>query len=84
MSEQDAEARAVLNEIKATLRLNKVKAQKPTDDSSKQMPLMKYVRAALRDENRGASGIYPTSIEPLTFGKIVGGKRRLGREKIAR
>lgn len=48
-AELDAESRAILNDINATLK--KVEAQKPQNDSSELVSLMKDVREALREEN---------------------------------
>lgn len=81
-AEQDAESRVILNDIKATL--NMVQAQKLPDNSSELVSLMKDVRAALRDENRGASGVDQIAM-PFKFGETVetvGLKRRLGQSNV--
>lgn len=76
-AEQDVESLAILNDIKATL--NNVEAHKPLVNTSELVSLMNDVRAALRDENRGASGVNQNQINiPFKFGQTVGGKRRLG------
>lgn len=78
--EQDAEARVILNDFTATLK--NVDAQKPQNDSSELLSLMKDVRVALLNENRGASEVnpnpYPTQIDmPFNFGEVTR-KRRFG------
>lgn len=78
-AEQDAEARVILNDITATLK--KVDAQKLQNDSSELVSLMKDVREALLNENRGAfevnPNLNPTQISmPFNFGEVR--KRRFG------
>lgn len=77
-SEQDAEARALLNDIGE--KVTKFEAQKPQNDSSELVSLMKDVRAALRDENHGApvGDTNTNSLKiPFTFGQTASEKRRL-------
>lgn len=75
-SEQDAEAHALLNGIKATL--TRVEAQKPPEDSSELLSLLKDVRAALREENRTLVPNQNSASMPFKFGEIISRKRRNG------